>query len=103
MQPRALKTMKQPSNESQAEQDGLNSPSARTTAEPDEATFEFDAAISSAVERKRSAPAKPIQTKGPLSPEMLDKMQRYWQAANYLTVGQIYLFENPLLREPLHT
>lgn len=28
-------------------------------------------------------------------------MQRYWQAANYLTVGQIYLRENPLLREPL--
>ncbi|HEX6606543.1 MAG TPA: phosphoketolase family protein [Chloroflexia bacterium] len=32
---------------------------------------------------------------------MLDKMQRYWQAANYLTVGQIYLQANPLLREPL--
>ena len=28
-------------------------------------------------------------------------MQRYWQAANYLTVGQIYLQDNPLLREPL--
>ena len=28
-------------------------------------------------------------------------MQRYWQAANYLTVGQIYLRDNPLLREPL--
>ena len=28
-------------------------------------------------------------------------MDRYWQAANYLTVGQIYLQENPLLREPL--
>src|SRR5688500_20391886 len=28
-------------------------------------------------------------------------MQRYWQAANYLTVGQIYLRENALLREPL--
>jgi xylulose-5-phosphate/fructose-6-phosphate phosphoketolase len=32
---------------------------------------------------------------------MLSKMQRYWQAANYLTVGQIYLADNPLLREPL--
>ena len=30
-------------------------------------------------------------------------MQRYWQAANYLTIGQIYLQENPLLREPLTT
>jgi XFP N-terminal domain len=28
-------------------------------------------------------------------------MQRYWQAANYLTVGQIYLRENALLRGPL--
>lgn len=32
---------------------------------------------------------------------LLEKMNRYWQAANYLTVGQIYLQANPLLREPL--
>jgi len=32
---------------------------------------------------------------------MLDKMNRYWRAANYLCIGQIYLFENPLLREQL--
>ncbi len=31
----------------------------------------------------------------------LDLMHRYWNAANYLTIGQIYLQENPLLREPL--
>src|SRR3954454_23404576 len=31
----------------------------------------------------------------------LDLMHRYWNAANYLTVGQIYLQANPLLREPL--
>ena len=31
----------------------------------------------------------------------LDLMNRYWNAANYLTIGQIYLKENPLLREPL--
>src|SRR5258708_19647425 len=31
----------------------------------------------------------------------LDLMHRYWNAANYLTVGQIYLQSNPLLREPL--
>jgi xylulose-5-phosphate/fructose-6-phosphate phosphoketolase len=37
----------------------------------------------------------------PLSAELLTRMQRYWQAANYLTVGQIYLRENALLREPL--
>ncbi len=33
----------------------------------------------------------------------LDLMQRYWNAANYLTVGQIYLQDNPLLREPLQS
>ncbi len=38
---------------------------------------------------------------GPLSKEMLKKMHAYWRAANYLSVGQIYLFDNPLLKEPL--
>lgn len=36
-----------------------------------------------------------------LSEEMIDKMNRYWNAANYLSVGQLYLLDNPLLREPL--
>jgi xylulose-5-phosphate/fructose-6-phosphate phosphoketolase len=36
-----------------------------------------------------------------LSPELLHKMDAYWRAANYLSVGQLYLHENPLLREPL--
>ena len=36
-----------------------------------------------------------------LSPEMLHKMDAYWRAANYLSVGQIYLYDNPLLKEPL--
>ncbi|HAT46523.1 MAG TPA: hypothetical protein DEV72_19525, partial [Ktedonobacter sp.] len=31
----------------------------------------------------------------------LNLMHKYWNAANYLTVGQIYLQDNPLLREPL--
>jgi xylulose-5-phosphate/fructose-6-phosphate phosphoketolase len=31
----------------------------------------------------------------------LETINRYWRAANYLTVGQIYLLDNPLLREPL--
>src|SRR5487761_1360790 len=51
---------------------------------------------------------------GPLKPESqaggksavltgdeLRKMDAYWRAANYLSVGQIYLYDNPLLREPL--
>src|ERR1700740_2953184 len=37
----------------------------------------------------------------PLSSEEQRKMAAYWRAANYLSVGQIYLFANPLLREPL--
>lgn len=31
----------------------------------------------------------------------LDLLQMWWRAANYLSVGQIYLMDNPLLREPL--
>src|ERR1700759_3004926 len=37
----------------------------------------------------------------PLTNEELSLMNRYWHAANYLSVGQIYLLDNPLLREPL--
>src|ERR1700688_2255208 len=36
-----------------------------------------------------------------LSPEELRKVHAYWRAANYLSVGQIYLYANALLREPL--
>ena len=41
------------------------------------------------------------RTEGPLSPEILNKMDAYWRAANYLSVGQIYLKDNPLLERPL--
>ena len=37
----------------------------------------------------------------PLSPELLRHMHAYWRAANYLAVGQIYLYDNPLLKESL--
>jgi len=40
-------------------------------------------------------------TEKPLSPDLLKKMNAYWRAANYLSVGQIYLFDNPLLKKPL--
>jgi len=36
-----------------------------------------------------------------LSPSLLQKINAYWRAANYLSVGQIYLYDNPLLKEPL--
>jgi xylulose-5-phosphate/fructose-6-phosphate phosphoketolase len=62
--------------------------------------FTFDTSISSAVETERPQTHEPPPS-GILAPELLNRMQRYWQAANYLTIGQIYLQENPLLREPL--
>jgi len=40
-------------------------------------------------------------TNKPLSPDLLQKMNAYWRAANYLSVGQIYLYDNPLLKKPL--
>ncbi len=41
------------------------------------------------------------KTAEPLWPELLQKINAYWRAANYLSVGQIYLYDNPLLKEPL--
>jgi xylulose-5-phosphate/fructose-6-phosphate phosphoketolase len=38
---------------------------------------------------------------GTLAPDLLQRIDAYWRAANYLAIGQIYLYENPLLREPL--
>ncbi|MGA9750662.1 MAG: phosphoketolase family protein [Acidobacteriota bacterium] len=38
---------------------------------------------------------------GPLSAELLSRIDAYWRAANYLSVGQIYLHDNPLLKRPL--
>ncbi len=45
--------------------------------------------------------ARPHESRQPLAEEELRKMHAYWRAANYLSVGQIYLYANPLLREPL--
>ena len=58
--------------------------------------------------RKAAAAAKAVaktstrmSKKGPLTPEMLRKIDAYWRAANYLAAGQLYLLDNPLLRKPL--
>jgi len=40
-------------------------------------------------------------TTNTLTPELLHNMDAYWRAANYLSVGQIFLFDNPLLKRPL--
>ncbi len=42
-----------------------------------------------------------LENAQPLAADELATMHAYWRAANYLSVGQIYLFDNPLLREPL--
>jgi len=41
------------------------------------------------------------ETPTPLAEDELRLIDAYWRAANYLSVGQIYLLDNPLLREPL--
>ena len=46
-------------------------------------------------------PARPDDAAQPLSDNELARIDAYWRAANYLSVGQIYLLDNPLLREPL--
>src|SRR5437588_5585721 len=51
--------------------------------------------------RGTAAPPKPSADGRPLSADLLAQMDAYWRAANYLSVGQIYLFDNPLLKEPL--
>jgi xylulose-5-phosphate/fructose-6-phosphate phosphoketolase len=70
--------------------------------------FEFDTTISSAVPVDPAVAAThehgvrtDLLVPPPLSNDQLDRMHRYWQAANYLTIGQIYLRTNPLLRDPL--
>lgn len=47
---------------------------------------------------KKNTPATVSQ---PLSPEEARLIHAWWRAANYLSVGQVYLLDNPLLREPL--
>ncbi len=44
---------------------------------------------------EQTAPAEPLNL------DELQKLDAYWRAANYLSVGQIYLLDNPLLRQPL--
>ncbi len=48
-----------------------------------------------------AASASPSESHRPLPSEELRQIHAYWRAANYLSVGQIYLYANPLLREPL--
>src|SRR6478609_6629401 len=57
--------------------------------------------------RTLTRPAEPkssavdLSAATPLDADELDRIHAWWRAANYLSVGQIYLLDNPLLREPL--
>ena len=69
-----------------------------------EPQFVFDPRVSSAVISKSDSPES-TGSRGTApshrDAEVLRQLHRYWQAANYLTVAQIFLQDNPLLREPL--
>jgi xylulose-5-phosphate/fructose-6-phosphate phosphoketolase len=74
----------------------------------DEARHIVDTALAQAAPAAGAAapaPADPAQPgrapAAPLAPGMLHRIDAYWRAANYLSVGQIYLRDNPLLRRPL--
>ena len=56
--------------------------------------------VRSGVRPERAGDIRTMKT-NTLAPDLLRKMDAYWRAANYLSVGQIYLYANPLLREPL--
>src|SRR5712671_6761571 len=58
------------------------------------------ASASTAVQRKPGSSSK-VTASGALSAQELHLMDAYWRASNYLSVGQIYLLDNPLLRVPL--
>ena len=51
--------------------------------------------------KRETGNGRKTSAEGSLSAEELRKMHAYWRAANYLSVGQIYLMDNPLLKEPL--
>jgi xylulose-5-phosphate/fructose-6-phosphate phosphoketolase len=51
--------------------------------------------------RPRSARMEKQRSAGPLSRQELELIDAYWRASNYLSVGQIYLMDNPLLKKPL--
>ena len=58
--------------------------------------------MTTGIETKRKPPARRAAAEtGTLSADELQKLDALWRASNYLSVGQIYLLDNPLLREPL--
>ena len=58
-------------------------------------------------QKAKSAATQPVKTsarlskRSPLTAREVDLLDRYWRASNYLTAGQLYLLDNPLLKQPL--
>jgi xylulose-5-phosphate/fructose-6-phosphate phosphoketolase len=61
----------------------------------------MDVVISDREPQNRSDYNRSSGTQATLGSDELRRINAYWRAANYLSVGQIYLFDNPLLKEPL--
>ena len=61
----------------------------------------METSLKTQVPRQKGTPDADAAVEATLDPDVLRNMDAYWRAANYLSVGQIYLFDNPLLREPL--
>ena len=57
--------------------------------------------ISSSALKKLTTTRAPSTANGPLDAVLLRKIDAWWRAANYLSVGQTYLYDNPLLNQPL--
>ena len=55
----------------------------------------------SAVKKLTNTRSAPSTANGPLEAVLLRKIDAWWRAANYLSVGQTYLYDNPLLKKPL--
>jgi xylulose-5-phosphate/fructose-6-phosphate phosphoketolase len=56
---------------------------------------------SSTLAKFKAAPRASVSAKSPLAAGLLARMDAWWRAANYLSVGQTYLYDNPLLKKPL--
>jgi xylulose-5-phosphate/fructose-6-phosphate phosphoketolase len=61
----------------------------------------MDAPNSTRETRNRNGGSGSPDSQGTFGSDELRRINAYWRAANYLSVGQIYLYDNPLLREPL--
>jgi xylulose-5-phosphate/fructose-6-phosphate phosphoketolase len=57
--------------------------------------------VSRATTKIKRTPNNQPAARGPLAPDELRRIDAYWRASNYLSVGQIYLHDNPLLKKPL--